>query len=69
MKEQYTRKIHESISLAHDTFNDLHLAFFGNLELLNPLVNEISRLLANGVEPEKIKVVISRARDELQKLT
>jgi DNA-binding PadR family transcriptional regulator len=76
LKEQISQKVRESILLAHSTFDDftlalskeLHLAFIENLDLLSPLISEMSRLQANGIEPAKIKEVLSKANDELQKL-
>jgi formylmethanofuran dehydrogenase subunit E len=76
LKEQISQKVRESILLAHNTFDDfpvafskdLHLVVIENLELLSPLISEISRLQANGIEPAKIKEVISKANVELQKL-
>jgi len=76
LKEHITQKVRESILLAHNTFDDftlalskdLHLAFIENLDLLSPLISEISKLQANGVEPAKIKEILSKANAELQKL-
>lgn len=68
MKDYYSQKIHESISLAKDTFDDMHLALIHNMELLRPLIDDVSQLLANGVEPEKIKETISKVRNDLKKL-
>ena len=63
MKDYYSQRIHESISLAKDAFDDMHLALIHNLELLRPLINDVSQLLANGVEPEEINKIISNARE------
>jgi DNA-binding PadR family transcriptional regulator len=68
MKDDYAQKISGSISLAHDTFKDLHLAFINNSDIINPLFNEISKLLAAGVEPQKIRAIISKAISELRQL-
>jgi DNA-binding PadR family transcriptional regulator len=76
LKEQISQKVRESILLAHNTFDDFtlalskdfHLTVIENLDLLSPLISEISRLRANGIEPAKIKEVLSKANDELQKL-
>lgn len=68
MKDYYSEKIHESICLAHETFDDLHLAFYNNRNLLGPLVQEVSILLSKGVEPGEINKIISNAREELKKL-
>ncbi|MCW4022327.1 MAG: PadR family transcriptional regulator [archaeon] len=76
LKAHITQKVRESILLAHNTFEDFtvalskdfHLAFINNLDLLSPLISEISRLQAESVDMDKIKEVISNAKDELQKL-
>jgi formylmethanofuran dehydrogenase subunit E len=76
LKEQISQKVRESILLAHNTFDDftlalsedLHLAFIENLDLLSPLISEISRLQASGVDAAEIKEVISKAKNELRKL-
>ncbi|MCW4022321.1 MAG: PadR family transcriptional regulator [Candidatus Bathyarchaeota archaeon] len=76
LKENITQKVRESILLAHNTFEDFtvalskdfHLTFIDNLDLLSPLISEISALKADGVTPEKMKKVISKAKDELHKL-
>ncbi|MCW4017698.1 MAG: PadR family transcriptional regulator, partial [Candidatus Bathyarchaeota archaeon] len=77
LKEQISQKVRESILLAHNTFEDFtvalskdfHVAFVENLDILSPLISEISRLQATGMDTDKIKEVVSKARDELQKLT
>jgi formylmethanofuran dehydrogenase subunit E len=76
LKEQISQKVRESILLAHNTFEDFtvalskdfHIAFIENLDILSPLINEVSRLQAEGIDANKIKEVVSKARDELQKL-
>jgi formylmethanofuran dehydrogenase subunit E len=76
MKEHISQKVRESILLAHNTFddftlalsNDFHLTFIENLNLLSPLLTEISVLQADGVKTDKIQTVISKAKDELHKL-
>ena len=68
MKNYYTQKISESISLAHGTFNDLHVALIDNSTLVNPVVSEVSSLLAHGVAPEKINNILSKTLAALQKL-
>jgi formylmethanofuran dehydrogenase subunit E len=68
MKNYYTQKISGSISLANDTVNDLHVALIDNAILVNPVVSEISSLLAHGVTPEKINSVLSKTLLALQKL-
>jgi chaperonin GroEL (HSP60 family) len=39
-----------------------------NEHLVNPLITEISKLLANGIQPQKIKEILDKTRGELQKL-
>jgi DNA-binding PadR family transcriptional regulator len=68
LKDYYSEKIQESICLAHETFDDLHIAFFNNRNLLAPLTQEISVLLSEGVEFDKINKIIQNAREELKKL-
>ena len=68
LKDYYSKKIHESICLAHETFDDLHVAFFNKRNLLAPLTQEISVLLSEGVEFDKINKIIQNARKELKKL-
>jgi DNA-binding PadR family transcriptional regulator len=68
MKDYYAQKISGSLSLAHDTFDDLHVALINNSALINPVVNEVSSLLAHGVAPEKINGVLSKTLTALQKL-
>ena len=68
LKEYYSEKIHESICLAHETFDDLHLAFYNNRNLLAPLTQEISVLISEGVELDEINKIIQNTREELKKL-
>lgn len=68
MKDYYAQKISRSLSLAHDTFSDLHLALIDDSTLVNPVVSEVSSLLAHGVAPEQINSVLSKTLITLQKL-
>ena len=68
LKNYYSEKIHESICLAHETFDDLHVTLFNNRNLLAPLTQEVSVLLSEGVEFDKINKIIQNAREELKKL-
>ena len=68
LKEYYSEKIHESICLAHETFDDFHLAFYNNRNLLAPLTQEISVLISEGVELDEINKIIQNTREELKKL-
>jgi formylmethanofuran dehydrogenase subunit E len=68
MKRLYEQKISGSLSLAHDTFDDLHVGLVKNSAILNPVTNEVSSLLAHGVAPEKISAVLSRTLVNLHKL-
>jgi formylmethanofuran dehydrogenase subunit E len=68
MKKYYAQKISGSISLAHDTFNDLHVALIDDATLVNQVAGEVSTLLAHGVAPERINSVLSKTLSALQKL-
>jgi DNA-binding PadR family transcriptional regulator len=68
MKDYYVQKISGSISLAHGTFDDLHVALIDNSTLVNPVVSKVSSLLAHGIAPEKINKVLSKTLAALQKL-
>ena len=68
MEKYYTQKISGSISLANDTFNDLHVALIDDRTLINTIVAEVSSLLAHGVSTEKINLVLLKTRTALQKL-
>ncbi len=76
LKQQIFQKVRESVLLANNAFEDVasvfsedsHLTFVKNLDLLSPLISEISRLLAVGVSLEKINEVISETVAELKKL-
>ena len=68
LKDDYAQKISRSFSLAHDTFEDLHLVLVHNENLMNPLITEISKLLANGIQPQKINEILTKTMGELQKL-
>jgi len=68
LKNDYAQKISRSFSLAHDTFEDLHLVLIHNENLVNPLITEVSKLLAEGIQPQKIQKILNKTRDELQKL-
>jgi DNA-binding PadR family transcriptional regulator len=68
LKDDYAQKISRSFSLAHDTFEDLHLVLIHNENLMEPLITEISKLLANGIQPQKIQKIIDKTMGELQKL-
>lgn len=68
MKEDYAQRISRSYYLAQDTFTDLHLVLSHNRDLINPLITEVSKLLANGIHPQKIEGVLGKAIIELAKL-
>ncbi|PVX26461.1 MAG: PadR family transcriptional regulator [Candidatus Bathyarchaeum sp.] len=76
LKEHISQKVRESILLAHNTFEDFtlalskdfHLTVIENLDILSPLLSEMSRLQAEGIDADRIKKVISNSRDELRKL-
>jgi DNA-binding PadR family transcriptional regulator len=68
LKGDYAQRISRSFFLAHDTFEDLHLVLINNEHLINPLITEISRLLANGIQSQKIKEILDKTMGDLQKL-
>jgi len=68
LKDYYSKKIHESICLAHETFDDLHLAFYDNRNLLAPIANEISLLLSEGISKDEILKIIQNTVKKLKKL-
>jgi DNA-binding PadR family transcriptional regulator len=68
MKEDYAKKISRSYYLAYDTFENLHLVLSHNKELIHPLITEVSKLLANGIQPQKIEGILDKAMIELTKL-
>jgi DNA-binding PadR family transcriptional regulator len=68
LKGDYAERISRSFSLAHDTFEDLHLVLINNENLMSPLITEISKLLASGIQPQKIKKIIDKTMGELQKI-
>ena len=67
LKDFYEKRISGSLSLAHNTFDDLHVTVVNN-SLVNPVVNEVLSLLAHGVASEKINMVLSKALVNLHKL-
>ena len=68
LKSYYEQKLNGTISLIHDTFNDQSVTLTQNLTLVNPIVNEVTSILAHGVTPEKINTVLSITLVALQKL-
>jgi formylmethanofuran dehydrogenase subunit E len=68
LKDYYSEKINESICLAHETFDDLNLAFNNNRNLLAPLANEISLLIKEGIAIDEIKKIIQITLEKLKKL-
>jgi len=68
MKEIYEQKLSGSISLVQDTFKDMHMKLIDNSTLVNPVVDEVSILLAHGIAPEKISSVLSKTLEVLKKL-
>lgn len=68
LKGDYAQRISRSFSLAQDTFEDLHLVLIHDENLMNPIITEISKLLANGAKPQKIREVLNKTMSELQKL-
>lgn len=68
LKDYYEQKLNGSISLVHGTFNSQNVPLTHNLELANPVVDQVASLLAHGVAPEKINAVLNSTLDALQKL-
>jgi formylmethanofuran dehydrogenase subunit E len=68
LKDDYVKKISSSYYLAQDTFTDLHLVLSHDRDLINPIIIEVSKLLANGIQPQKIKGILGNAIIELEKL-
>ena len=69
IKNDYIIKIHESISIANETFHEEgHLLYMDQMEMIHPLIEEIVELQKKGVESEKINKVILKAREELKEL-
>ena len=69
IKNDHIIKIHESISIANETFHEEgHLLYMDQVEMIHPLTEEIVELQKKGVESEKINKVILKARDDLKKL-
>jgi DNA-binding PadR family transcriptional regulator len=83
-KHDFITKLHRSIALASETFddtdvrdlmNDMHDLHRGmrvpkkeQMELLVPLIHQVADLLETDIDREKIKSVLLRAVDELKKL-
>jgi formylmethanofuran dehydrogenase subunit E len=83
-KHEFIKKIHQSIALANETFensdilalmNDMHDFHRGvhsqgmeQSELIGSLIREVAELLRRGVERGKIESILLQARDELKKL-
>lgn len=68
LKDDYARRISASYYLANETFTDLHLVLSHNEDLINPLIVQVSRLLANGIQTQKIEDVLNKTIVELIKL-
>ena len=68
MKQYYEQKISGSITLARGTFNDLHVALVDDSTLVSKVAGEVSSLIAHGVAPERINLVLSKTLATLQKL-
>ena len=59
-------KIHRSVAMANETFDEAMLALHGGDEdPILPLYHEIMELKSKGVEMKRIEEVLSRARKEL----
>ena len=71
IKTDYIQKIHDSITLAHEAFEDTgslnYLVHDEITNILMPLLIDVGKLLEEGVEPDKIIKIISKARKDLSK--
>jgi len=71
IKTDYIQKIHDSITLAHEAFEDTgslnYLVHDEITNILMPLLIDVGKLLEEGVEPDKIISIISKARKDLSK--
>jgi formylmethanofuran dehydrogenase subunit E len=84
VKHEFIKKIHQSIALASETFEDneiqalmkdmhefhrgAHSQDIGEMEILGPLICEVALLLKKGVDRGKIESILLKAEDELKKL-
>ena len=68
LRDYYEQKLNGSISLIHSTFDNESESSTHNPALVTPVLNEIESLLAHGVAPEKINLVLSGTIGALQKL-
>ena len=84
VKHDFIKKLHQSIALASETFedadvqdlmkdmHDLHrgmrVPIKEQMELLAPLIHQVADLLETDTDRERIRSVILRAIDELKKL-
>jgi len=83
-KHEFITKIHQSIALANETFEDgeiqalmkdmhdfhrgAHSQEIEELELLEPLIREVALLIKKRVDREKIESILLKAQDELKKI-
>lgn len=84
VKHEFIKKLHQSIALASETFEDsdiqdlmkdMHELHRGmrvsrkeQMELLIPLIHQTAELLETDTDREKIRSIIFRAVDDLKKL-
>lgn len=69
IKKDYITKMHESVSLVNETFHqEGHLLYIEQMELIHPLLEEISHLRKNGIEQEKINEIIKNAIEQLKQI-
>ena len=71
IKTDYIQKIHDSITLAHEAFEDTgslnYLVHDEIINILMPLLIDVGKLLEEGVEQDKIIKIISKTRKDLSK--
>lgn len=68
-REAFIRKIHESISIANETFDvTIQLEYQRGVDLTSPLIHKVHALLRRGVDARKIKNVLDGSIAELDML-
>jgi len=72
LKMDHMMKIHQSISLARETFRDsgplMVMVHDEAMRVLAPLLTEVGILLQRGKEPKRIEKIITNAVKEMKKL-
>jgi len=69
IKKEYITKMHESVSIANETFHEHgHLMYGEQMQMIHPLVEEIIRLEESGISKEKINSILKSTLKQLQEL-